>query len=249
MVAPNGGIHVGKAGLVPALLPIAVTAEEDTTGCPYRAGGRSRPMGRGAISSPHVRARRPDPEPARQAPALAAAGVPTYPHGFEWDLEPTDIKTKRGGHRRGAGGAGLRLRVPGRVRAIRQQGKIVFVDLHDGRAKLQLFIRKDQLPEEALLILDNLDLGDQLGASGQLIRTRAGELSLMVDGLTFLAKALRPMPEKWHGLADVEVRYRQRYLDLASNEESRMVFEIRAAIVRTSASSSTPAASWRSRRR
>ena len=121
--------------------------------------------------------------------------------------------------------------MPGRVRSIRQQGKIVFVDLHDGREKLQLFIRKNQLPEQALLILDNLDLGDQIGAAGQLIRTRTGELSLMVDELTLLSKALRPMPEKWHGLADVEVRYRQRYLDLASNEESRMVFETRAALV------------------
>ncbi|HKH48125.1 MAG TPA: lysine--tRNA ligase [Thermoanaerobaculia bacterium] len=165
--------------------------------------------------------------------ALAEAGVPTYPHGFEWDLEPTDVKMKHGeATAEELEALGLRLRVPGRVRSIRQQGKIVFLDLHDGRTKLQLFIRKNQLPEQALLVLDNLDLGDQIGASGQLIRTRTGELSLMVDGLTLLAKALRPMPEKWHGLADVEVRYRQRYLDLASNEESRLVFETRAALVR-----------------
>ncbi|HBL27481.1 MAG TPA: lysine--tRNA ligase [Acidobacteria bacterium] len=166
--------------------------------------------------------------------ALAAAGVPVYPHRYEWDLEPTDVKTKyAAATAEELEALGLRLRVPGRVKAIRQQGKIVFLDLHDGREKLQLFIRKNQIPEADLQILDHLDLGDQLGASGQLIRTRAGELSLMVDGLTFLAKALRPMPEKWHGLADVEVRYRQRYLDLASNEDSRKVFETRAAIVRT----------------
>src|SRR5215213_213860 len=165
--------------------------------------------------------------------ALAEAGVPTYPHRFEWDLEPTDIKMKHGeATAEELEALGLRLRVPGRVRSIRQQGKIVFLDLHDGREKLQLFIRKNQLPEQALLVLDNLDLGDQIGAAGQLIRTRTGELSLMVDELTLLAKALRPMPEKWHGLADVEVRYRQRYLDLASSEESRMVFETRAALVR-----------------
>ena len=165
--------------------------------------------------------------------ALAEAGVTTYPHRFEWDLEPTDIKMKHGeATAEELEALGLRLRVPGRVRSIRQQGKLVFLDLHDGRTKLQLFIRKNQLPEQALLILDNLDLGDQIGAAGQLIRTRTGELSLMVDDLTLLAKALRPMPEKWHGLADVEVRYRQRYLDLASSEESRMVFETRAALVR-----------------
>jgi lysyl-tRNA synthetase class 2 len=165
---------------------------------------------------------------------LAEAGVPTYPHRFEWDLEPTDIKAKHGAATAEELEAlGLRLRVPGRVRSVRQQGKIVFADLHDGREKIQLFLRKNQLPEQSLLILDNLDLGDQIGAAGMLIRTRAGELSLMVDELTLLAKALRPMPEKWHGLADVEVRYRQRYLDLASNEESRMVFETRAALVRS----------------
>jgi lysyl-tRNA synthetase class 2 len=165
--------------------------------------------------------------------ALAEAGVPTYPHSFEWDLEPTDIKAKHGeATAEELEALNLRLRVPGRVRSIRQQGKIVFADLHDGREKVQLFIRKNQIPEQALLILENLDLGDVIGASGQLMRTRAGELSLMVDNLTFLAKSLRPMPEKWHGLADVEVRYRQRYLDLASNEESRLVFETRAALVR-----------------
>jgi lysyl-tRNA synthetase, class II len=164
---------------------------------------------------------------------LAAAGVPTYPHRFEWDLEPTDIKAQHGAvTAEELEALGLRLRVPGRVRSIRQQGKIVFADLHDGREKIQLFIRKNQLPEPSLLILDNLDLGDQIGAAGQLMRTRAGELSLMVDELTLLAKSLRPMPEKWHGLADVEARYRQRYLDLASNEESRRVFETRAALVR-----------------
>jgi lysyl-tRNA synthetase class 2 len=166
--------------------------------------------------------------------ALADAGVATYPHRFEWDLEPTDIKTKYAeATAEELEAQGIRLRVPGRIRSIRQQGKIVFADLHDGRQKVQLFIRKNQIPESALLVLDNLDLGDQVGAEGQLIRTRTGELSIMVDGLTLLAKALRPMPEKWHGLADVEVRYRQRYLDLASNEESRLVFETRAAIVRT----------------
>jgi lysyl-tRNA synthetase, class II len=165
---------------------------------------------------------------------LAEAGVATYPHRFEWDLEPTDIKTKyAAATAEELEAQGLRLRVPGRVKSIRQQGKIVFIDLHDGRQKVQLFIRKNQIPEAALLVLDNLDLGDHIGAAGQLIRTRTGELSLMVDELTLLAKALRPMPEKWHGLADVEVRYRQRYLDLASSEESRMVFETRAALVRT----------------
>jgi lysyl-tRNA synthetase class 2 len=165
--------------------------------------------------------------------ALAEAGIPVYPHRFAWDLEPFAIKQKYGEKTaEELEAAGLRLRVPGRVRSIRRQGKLVFADLHDGRDKVQLFVRKDRLPEQAALVLDNLDLGDVVGAAGALIRTRTGELSLMVDDLTLLAKALRPMPEKWHGLADVEARYRQRYLDLASNEESRQVFEVRAALVK-----------------
>jgi lysyl-tRNA synthetase class 2 len=165
--------------------------------------------------------------------AIAEAGVPVYPHRFEWDLEPSTARERYGEKTaEELEAAALHLRVPGRVRSIRRQGKLVFADLHDGKDKLQLFIRRDRLPEKAALVLDNLDLGDLVGAAGALIRTRTGELSLMVDDLTLLAKALRPMPEKWHGLADVEARYRQRYLDLASNEESRQVFEVRAAIVR-----------------
>jgi lysyl-tRNA synthetase, class II len=164
---------------------------------------------------------------------LAEAGIPVYPHRFEWDLEPTDVHAQHGGKTaEELEAAGIRLRVPGRVRSLRPQGKLVFLDIHDGKEKLQLFVRKGNLPETAALVLDNLDLGDVVGAEGTLMRTRAGELSLMVDDLTLLSKALRPLPEKWHGLADVETRYRQRYLDLATNEESRRVFEVRAAIVK-----------------
>ncbi len=164
---------------------------------------------------------------------LAEAGIATYPHRFEWDLEPTAVKQQHGEKTAEELEAlGLKLRVPGRIRSIRRQGKLVFADLHDGKEKIQLFVRRDNLPESAQLVVDNLDLGDLVGASGALIRTRTGELSLMVADLTLLAKALRPLPEKWHGLADVETRYRQRYLDLATNEESRRVFEARAAIVK-----------------
>jgi lysyl-tRNA synthetase class 2 len=164
---------------------------------------------------------------------MTEAGIVPYPHRFEWDLEPSAVKRQYGEKTaEELESAALHLRVPGRIRSVRRQGKLVFADLHDGRDKLQLFVRRDRLPETAALVLDNLDLGDLVGASGALIRTRTGELSLMVDDLTLLAKALRPLPEKWHGLADVETRYRQRYLDLATNEESRQVFEARAAIVK-----------------
>jgi lysyl-tRNA synthetase class 2 len=164
---------------------------------------------------------------------LAAAGIPAYPHRFEWDLEPCGVCRAYGEKTaEELAAAGIRLRVPGRVRSIRQHGKSTFIDLHDGKTKLQLFIRRDDLSEAGRLVLENLDLGDVVGAAGALIRTRTGELSLRADELTLLAKALRPLPEKWHGLTDVEVRYRQRYLDLATNVESRQVFEVRAALVK-----------------
>jgi lysyl-tRNA synthetase class 2 len=165
--------------------------------------------------------------------ALAERGVSTYPHRYDWDAEPSGVRARWGERTAEELEAEkVHLRVPGRVKGIRTQGKLVFADLHDGREKLQLFIRTQQLPESARLVLDHLDLGDLVGASGTLMRTRLGELSLAVDDLTLLAKALRPLPEKWHGLADVETRYRQRYLDLATNPESRQVFEVRAALVK-----------------
>jgi lysyl-tRNA synthetase, class II len=164
---------------------------------------------------------------------LAEGGVDVYPHRFEWDAEPSDVHARWGTKSAEELEAEpVRVRVPGRVRALRQHGKTAFVDLHDGKEKLQIFVQRDKLSETGKLVLENLDLGDLVGASGTLLRTRTGELSLRPDDLTFLAKALRPLPEKWHGLADVEARYRQRYLDLATNPDSRRVFEVRAALIR-----------------
>jgi lysyl-tRNA synthetase, class II len=164
--------------------------------------------------------------------ALVGAGVEGYPHRYDYDLEPADVHAGHGGRTaQELEAEPVRLRVPGRVRALRAHGKTAFLDLHDGRQKLQVMVRRADLPEASLLVLDNLDLGDLVGAAGRLIRTRTGELTLLAEELTLLAKALRPMPEKWHGLADVEARYRQRYLDLLSNPESRRVFEVRAKLV------------------
>ncbi len=121
----------------------------------------------------------------------------------------------------------------GRVLAARHQGKAGFLDLSDGRGRLQIYARRDLLGDAAFEIYRRLDLGDWIGVEGEIFRTRTGELSVKARTLTFLAKCLRPLPEKWHGLRDVERRYRQRYLDLAVNPESRAVFETRAAIVRS----------------
>jgi lysyl-tRNA synthetase, class II len=164
---------------------------------------------------------------------LVRLGGEPYPRSFAHDLNPHEVH-ERWGERSAEELEAERpqLRVPGRLRGIRGHGKVTFLDLDDGRGKLQLFVRRPQLPEPTQQLLELLDLGDQLGASGTLIRTRAGELSLDVADLVLLAKALRPLPEKWHGLTDVEARYRQRYLDLAVNPESRRVFELRSRLVR-----------------
>jgi lysyl-tRNA synthetase, class II len=120
----------------------------------------------------------------------------------------------------------------GRIVALRLQGKAGFLDLSDGRHRLQIYVRQDVVGPEGWTLHRSLDLGDWIGVEGTIFRTRTGQLSLKARALTFLAKCLRPLPEKWHGLRDVERRYRQRYLDLAVNPESRAVFEKRAAIVR-----------------
>jgi lysyl-tRNA synthetase, class II len=120
----------------------------------------------------------------------------------------------------------------GRVLALRTAGKAGFLDLSDGRERLQVYLRRETVGEPAFRLYQSLDLGDWLGVEGELFKTRTGELSVKARALTFLAKSFRPLPEKWHGLKDVERRYRQRYLDLAVNPESREVFERRAAIVR-----------------
>ena len=124
-----------------------------------------------------------------------------------------------------------RVRLGGRLLAIRGHGKVSFADLSDGAGQIQLYLRKNDLDETAWKTFELLDLGDFLGVEGRVFRTRAGELSVAVQSLTVLAKALRPLPEKYHGLADREARARQRYLDLLSNPQSREVFEVRSRVV------------------
>lgn len=123
------------------------------------------------------------------------------------------------------------VRAVGRVRAIRGHGKAAFLDLNDGSTRLQVHVRKDRLTETDWGSFKSLDLGDFAGIDGTLFRTRTGELTVAVESLTVLAKALRPLPEKYHGLADREARARQRYLDLIANPESRAVFETRSKVV------------------
>jgi len=119
----------------------------------------------------------------------------------------------------------------GRVTAARFMGKAAFFDIRDGSGKIQVFFRLDSLGDDKYDLLHEFDLGDFMGASGRVFKTRSGEVTLEAADFTILAKSLRPMPEKWHGLQDVEKRYRQRYLDLIANEEARELFMRRSGII------------------
>jgi lysyl-tRNA synthetase class 2 len=124
------------------------------------------------------------------------------------------------------------VRVPGRIVSLRGHGKTAFGHLSDGASRLQIYIRRDTVEEPGFDVYKLLDMGDFIGVAGKMFRTRTGELTIMVKEITFLTKALLPLPEKWHGLADVEIRYRQRYLDLLSSPEVREVFLTRSRLIR-----------------
>lgn len=125
------------------------------------------------------------------------------------------------------------ISLAGRIMARRSMGKMIFADIRDGSGKIQLCLRYDLLGEQNFKLLDEIDIGDIIGAEGKLFRTKAGEITLEVSQFTILCKSLRPLPEKWHGLVDVEKRYRQRHLDLISNEETRNMFMSRSKIITT----------------
>jgi len=126
----------------------------------------------------------------------------------------------------------LTVAVAGRLMSVRVMGKSTFAHIADGSGRIQIYVRRDVVGEEAYeFFRRDLDLGDFIGVRGQLFRTRTGEVTVKALSVTLLAKALRDMPEKWHGLRDVETRYRQRYLDLLANEETRAVFCRRTRII------------------
>ncbi|MFA6357990.1 MAG: lysine--tRNA ligase [Candidatus Omnitrophota bacterium] len=126
---------------------------------------------------------------------------------------------------------GKKVTLCGRIMAIRGHGKVSFMDLRDTTGKIQLYVKRDVIGEEKAGLLEQLDIADIVTVSGELFKTHTGEFTLKVLDLAILSKALRPLPEKWHGLKDVELRYRQRYLDLLSNEDVKKVFVLRSKII------------------
>jgi lysyl-tRNA synthetase, class II len=127
----------------------------------------------------------------------------------------------------------INVRVAGRIMAIRLMGKAGFCHLQQDGKRLQIYVKKDAVGEKGFELYRLLDLGDHIGVSGYLFRTRTGELTIHVEEITFLSKDLLPLPEKWHGLTDVELRYRQRYVDLVMNPEVREVFLKRSKLVQS----------------
>src|SRR5204862_344295 len=124
------------------------------------------------------------------------------------------------------------LRVAGRITAHRDMGKSHFLDLRDATGRIQIYVHAKEVGPELIELFRLLDIGDFIGVEGTCFLTKSGEPTIKVQAFRLLAKTLRPLPEKWHGLQDIEARYRQRYLDLLTNEHSRGVFEKRIAIVR-----------------
>jgi lysyl-tRNA synthetase class 2 len=156
--------------------------------------------------------------------ALRARGIDPFRNQFT----PTESCAAA----RAAYTEGREVALAGRLTAHRDMGKSMFIDIKDQSGRIQVYAQKNVLGDEQFDIFKHLDLGDFLGVRGTMFTTRTGEISVKLTGFVILAKALRPPPEKWHGLAETEIRYRQRYLDLMANDEVKQIFLRRSAIIR-----------------
>ncbi len=163
---------------------------------------------------------------------IEALGFQPYGQRFDFTHAVPQILAEYGGKTaEELAAARAEVRAAGRIMTIRRMGKAGFAHLMQNGEQLQVYVRKDAIPEREFALYQLLDMGDLIGVQGYLFRTKTNELSIHVEHLYFLAKTLLSMPEKWHGLEDVETRYRQRYLDLIANPEVRKVFVARARIV------------------
>src|SRR5882724_3196980 len=172
-------------------------------------------------------------ERRRALEQIIELGFDPYPHRFDRTHSISQIV------RQFANKTGQELeaerpktRVAGRVHAINKMGKAAFIRFSDGAELLQIYVKSNEVDERTWALLKLLDLGDMIGTEGSLFRTRTGELSIHAESLTFLSKALIPPPDKYYGLHEMELRYRQRYADLIANREVRRVFETRSRIIR-----------------
>jgi len=163
---------------------------------------------------------------------LAERGVNLFPHKAEWTHSVTGIVAEFSALSKEDLEKKMQaVTVPGRILSIRRMGRATFFHLSDGRSKLQVYIREDVAGAKNYELFSLLDIGDVVSARGTLFKTRTGELTILCASFTFLAKSLHPLPEKWHGLQDIEIRYRKRYLDLIMNPDVVQTFRLRSALV------------------
>ncbi|MFZ0821594.1 MAG: lysine--tRNA ligase [Candidatus Acidiferrales bacterium] len=164
---------------------------------------------------------------------IVALGHAAYPHRFDWTMTPAGVVAKFGGSSKESLEANKpQVRVPGRIMTLRLHGKAGFAHIQGEGARLQIYVKLDIIGERGFQLFQLLDMGDVIGVSGHLFRTKTDELTIWVTELTLLSKSLLPLPEKWHGLTDVEQRYRQRYVDMIATPKTREIFLKRALLVR-----------------
>jgi lysyl-tRNA synthetase class 2 len=171
----------------------------------------------------------------QKAGELREAGIPLFPNTFRPRDTIAKIKAQyeRMDTSRLEGMEDMKFVLAGRIMALRSFGKAAFIKIQDRSGSLQCHVEKGTLGEDRYAIFKKLDVGDIVGVRGPLFRTRTQELTLRVEGLQLVTKSYRPLPEKFHGLTDVEQRYRQRYLDLIVNQDTRDIFKARSTIVST----------------
>jgi lysyl-tRNA synthetase class 2 len=169
---------------------------------------------------------------------LRARGIDPYPHRFEPTHTAQEAikllesrETENRARSRAPGQEAETVSVAGRIMAIRKMGKASFLDISDSSSKIQLLFQNANFKEAEQELFKDLDIGDIIGLGGTLLRTRTGEPTIAVSSFTLLAKSLQPLPEKWHGLSDIDTRYRQRYIDLIANTGVKEIFKVRSRII------------------
>lgn len=164
---------------------------------------------------------------------IVELGIDPYPRKFERTHSVSDIRenfeSKSGEELEKET---ISVKTSGRIMTVRKMGGASFFHISDGKSKLQCYLKRDMISGKEWQLFDLLDIGDIVGVSGRLFRTKTGELTVLLESLTFLCKSFRPLPEKWHGLQDVEIRFRERYLDLMVNSEVRKIFDARSQLVK-----------------
>ncbi len=187
-----------------------------------------------AAPQPAQDEKKSDQEAARKEKIrkLIEAGVEIFPYRYDWTHSVSDIAARwTGSSAQELDSGKIEVRVPGRIMAVRRMGRATFLHISDGRSRLQAYFREDLLGKKDYDLFGLMDIGDVIGLSGKLFKTKTGELTVLASGFQLLAKCHHPLPEKWHGLQDVELRYRKRYLDLIMNPEVNQVFLLRGRLV------------------